>query len=117
MRRLSLPLCLFSAALLSGCGMLYTNIHMPRAYRTAAPSEVKSSGSDKTVEGKACARSVLFMVAWGDASYAAAARDALKGEPPNAILYDVKSDMAGKAYLVGLYAQTCTKLTGRVALQ
>lgn len=117
MNRLLPPLCLLAAALLAGCGMLYTNIHMPRVYRTAAPSEVKSSPSDKTVEGKACVRSVLFLVAWGDASYAAAARDALKGEPSNAILYDVKSDLAGKAYLLGLYAQNCTHLTGRVALQ
>ncbi|MBI5243467.1 MAG: hypothetical protein HY922_07230 [Elusimicrobia bacterium] len=108
--------CLIAlAALLSGC--LYTNVHMPRAYRSATPSEVKSAGADKAVSGQACARSVLYLFAWGDAGYAAAAKDALKGEPPNAILYDVKSDRAAQAYLLGIYSRTCTKLTGRAALQ
>jgi len=105
------------AAFLLGCGLLYTNIRLPRAYRSAAPSEVKSTGSDKAVSGEACARSLLFLFAWGDAGYASAAKDALKTEPPNAILYDVKSDISGQAYLVGLYAKTCTKVSGRVALQ
>jgi len=105
------------AALLSGCGLLYTDVRLPRAYRSAAPSEVKSAGSDKAVSGEACARALLFLAAWGDAGYAAAVKDALKAEPPNAILYDVKSDLRGQAYLMGLYARTCTKVTGRVALQ
>jgi len=105
------------AALLCGCGLLYTNVRLPRAYRSAAPSEVKSAGADKTVSGESCARALLFLVAWGDAGYAAATKDALKDEPANAILYDVKSDMSGQSYLIGLYAATCTKVTGRVALQ
>ncbi|MFA6030371.1 MAG: TRL domain-containing protein [Elusimicrobiota bacterium] len=104
-------------AALSGCGLLYTNIHMARTWRAATPADVKSAPSDKTVTGQACARSVLFLFAWGDAGYAAASRDALKGEPANALLYDVKVDRTGQAYVLGLYAKTCVQLTGRVALQ
>ncbi|MFA6092275.1 MAG: TRL domain-containing protein [Elusimicrobiota bacterium] len=112
------PLLLLVAALtLSGCGLIYTNIHMANSYRSATPSDVKSSGADKTVTGSACVKSTLFLFAWGDAGYAAAVRDALKGEPPNAMLYDVKTDRTGQAYILGLYAKTCIQVTGRVALQ
>jgi hypothetical protein len=111
----TLGLALLAAAL-SGCGLAYTDVHMPLAYRAATPAEVKSSPSDKAVSGSACARSILFLAAWGDAGYAAACRDALKDEPPNAMLYDVKSDRSGRSYLLGLYAQVCTRLTGRVAV-
>ena len=100
------------AALLGGC--LYTNVHTPRAWRSATPSEVKSAASDDTVSGRACLRSVLYLVAWGDAGYDAAARKALEGKP-DAILYDVKADMKATSVLLGLYAQVCTVVTGKAA--
>jgi hypothetical protein len=110
-----LALVAFAALLTGGCGILYTDIRVPRAYRSATPADVKASAADKTVMGESCARSALYLVAWGDAGYAAAARDALKGEPPGTILYDVQADRTGKAYLLGLYAKMCTRLTGRAA--
>ncbi len=107
-----LPL-LLAAAVLSGCGMLYTNIHAPRSYRSATPSEVKASPSDETVSGMACYRSVLFLVSWGDAGYGAAVKSALGGR--DAILYDVKADMKVNSVLLGIYSKVCTKVTGRAA--
>ena len=104
---------LFLAVLgLSGCGILYTNIRMPRAYRSATASEVKSEAGDKTVSGKSCNRSLFFLFAWGDASYAAAARNALQNDP-DGLLYDVKSDMQAFSVL-SLYTKTCTIMTGKV---
>ena len=101
------------AALLSGCGILYTDIKVPRGYRTASPSEVKAAPDDPTVTGKACNRSVLYMVAWGDGSYAAAVRDALGTR--DGIMYDVRADTKVDAYVVGLYTKVCTVISGRVA--
>ena len=111
--RLLAPL-LACVVALSGCGIIYTNVKVPRAYRTAVPSEVKADPADPTVTGKACARSLLYLVAWGDSGYAAAARDALK-EQPERVLYDVKSDVHAFAVLLGLYARSCTIRTGKAA--
>lgn len=101
------------AVFASGCGLLYTNVHTPHAYRTATPSEVKASPADPQVQGEACDRSLLWLVAWGDASYAAATRDALK-DHPDGILYDVKTDVKATAILLGLYTKACVILRGRV---
>jgi len=103
----------FMALLMSGCGLLYTNIHIPRAYRSATPGEVKSEISDATVTGKSCYHSLLFLFAWGDAGYAAATQNALNNDP-DAILYDVKTDMQVKSY-ISLYSRYCTVVTGKVA--
>ena len=102
-----------SAATFSSCGLIYTDIKVPRGYRTAAPSEVKSAPDDPTVIGKACNRSVVFLFAWGDASYAAAVVDALGAR--DGIMYDVRADVKVDAYLLGLYAKWCTVITGRLA--
>jgi hypothetical protein len=53
-------------------------------------------------------------VAWGDSGYAAATRKALEGRP-DGILYDVKSDMKVRAYLLGLYTRACTTVTAKIA--
>ena len=71
------------------------------------------SPSDRLASGKACNRVALWMFAWGDAGYAAAARAALK-DHPGAVLYDVKSDMKTTAVLLGAYAKGCTVVTGRI---
>ncbi|MBI3298420.1 MAG: hypothetical protein HYZ75_09675 [Elusimicrobia bacterium] len=99
-----------AAVSLTGC--LYTDVRMPRAYRSATPADVKAAPADAAVTGRSCMRSLLFLFAWGDAGYAAAARDALK-ESPDAVLYDVKSDVKLNSYLLGLYSQSCTIVTGR----
>jgi len=102
-----------TAAGLCGCGILYTNIHSPRSYRSAVPSEVKSSPTDENATGVACSRSALFLVAWGDAGYGAAVKNALAGR--DAILYDVKCDLQVYSVLLGLYTKVCTKVSGKVA--
>jgi len=106
-------LLILSAVALSGCGILYTNIHSPRSYRSAVPSEVKAAPTDETASGMACNQAVLFLVAWGDAGYGAAVKNALGGR--DAILYDVKCDIKVNSVLLGLYSKMCTKVTGKVA--
>ena len=108
------PLCLLlAAAALSSCGILYTDIKVPRGYRTATPAEVKSAPDDPTVTGKACNRSAIYLFAWGDGSYAAAVTDALGKR--DGILYDVRADVKVNAYVLGLYTKVCTMLSGKVA--
>jgi hypothetical protein len=106
-------LLILAAAALSGCGILYTNIHSARSYRSATPAEVKASPADETVSGMGCNQSVLFLVAWGDGGYAAAVKNALGGR--DAILYDVKCDIKVNSVLLGIYTKVCTKVTGKVA--
>ena len=113
MRYLYLTCLPLIAVTFASCGLVYTDIKVPRGYRTAAPSEVKSMPDDPLVTGKSCNRSALFLFAWGDASYAAAVRDALGTR--DGILYDVRADVKVNAYLLGIYAKWCTVVTGRVA--
>lgn len=104
---------LAGCALLSACGLLYTDIKVPRGYRTSAPSEVKASPDDPVVSGTACNRSAVFLFAWGDASYAKAVKNALGGK--DAILYDARVDVKVDAYLLGVYTKVCTVITARAA--
>jgi len=110
MKQSLLPVFL-AASLSSGC--LYTNIHAPRAYRSATPSDVKAASSDPTVSGRSCYRTALYLFAWGDAGYSAALADALAGDP-KAVLYDVNTDTHVRSYVVGLYSKICTVVSGRV---
>ncbi len=98
---------------LMATGCLYTNVRAPRAYRSATPADVKASPTDPIVSGESCMTSVLFLVAWGNAGYAAAADKALK-DHPDAILYDVRADQRVQSIL-GLYARSCTIVTGKAA--
>ena len=109
--RLLLPPLL--AAALSSCGILYTDVKVPRGYRSATPADVKTAPDDPVVSGRSCSRSVLWLVAWGDTSYDKALKDALGTR--DGILYDVRSDMKVNAYVLGLYTKVCTILTGKVA--
>lgn len=104
-----------TAAILSGCGILYTDVKVPRGYRSASPSEVKAAPEDPVATGKSCQRSALYLVAWGDSSYASAVADALKGAGRDGILYDVKADLKVNSYVIGLYTKVCTIVTGKVA--
>ena len=112
MRALGLALVLAVMVATSGC--LYTNVHSPRAYRSATPGDVKASPNDPTVSGEGCYETVLYLVSWGDSSYAAATRHAQAGDP-TAILYDVKADTKVTSYVLGLYTKICTVVTGRLA--
>jgi hypothetical protein len=100
-----------AAAAMSGC--LYTNIRSPREYRSATPADVHAASTDKSVVGRSCATSLLFLVAWGDEGYAAAVKDALKDDP-GAVLYDVRSDIQVESYVIGIYTRVCTSVSGRV---
>ena len=113
MRTSRLRLLPLLAASLSACGILYTDVKVPRGYRSATPSDVKTAPDDPTVTGRSCSRSLLWLVAWGDTSYDAALKDALKER--DGILYDVRSDIKVNAYVLGLYTKTCTILTGKAA--
>ena len=104
--------CVLAATTLGGC--LYANVRVPRAYRSATPAEVKADPSDPTVSGEACTRAVLFLVAWGDAGYAAATKAAL-ASAPEGVLYDVRVDQKVNSYVLGLYAKTCTVVSARAA--
>lgn len=104
---------LLLAAVVSMSGCLYADVRWPRAYRSATPSDVKAAASDPIVSGTSCNKSLLYLVAWGDAGYAAAVKAALK-DHSEGLLYDVRSDMKVNSYLIGLYSKTCTVVTGRV---
>jgi len=98
----------------TGCGLVYTDVRVPRAYRSATPSDVRPQPADQAVSAEACYQSLLYLVAWGDASYASAASRALGGDA-GATLYDVKADVKATSLLFGLYSRVCTVLTGKVA--
>ncbi len=104
-----------ASVLLGGCGIIYTDIEIPRAYRSATPIDVESKPTDKVVIGESCNQSVLFLVAWGNGGFVAATKNALKDEPPGSILYDVQTDMKGKVYAFGVYTRICTVVRGKVA--
>lgn len=113
--RILIVLCAMTAgALLSGCGLLYTNIRVPYAYNAATPSDVHSDKEDPAVTGHSCNKSLLYLFAWGNAGYEAAVQKALESNPKST-LYDVKTDVKVNSYLVGLYTQTCTIVSGKVA--
>lgn len=97
--------------LASGCGILYTNVQVPRSYRSATQADVKTDPADKTVTGEACNHSVLFLVSVGKGGYAQAVKNALK-DHPGALLYDVQADTKLKSFL-GLYVEYCTVVTGK----
>jgi TRL-like protein family len=107
-------IALFSLSL-GGCGLIYTNVHVPRAYRSATSGDVPNGKTDKIVSGEACNQSVFFLVAWGNGGYAAAVKNALQQEPSNAMLYDVTADARAQSILFGLYTRLCTVVTGKVA--
>jgi hypothetical protein len=107
-------LALIGAVALAGAGCLYSNIRTPRAYRSATPADVTARPTDPTVSGQGCYKTVLYLVSWGDAGYAEAARRAAGGDA-TAVLYDVKADTRVTSILLGAYTEICTILTGRLA--
>ena len=102
------------AGLISGCGLIYTNIRLPYSYNAATPSDVHADKEDPMVTGRSCNQSAIYLFAWGNAGYAAAVQKAL--DPyPKSTLYDVKTDVKVDSYVLGLYTKSCTIVTGRVA--
>lgn len=95
--------------LASGC--IYANVVTPLAYRAPTMQEAKAEGAAEA-EGVACDHAVLYLVAWGDAGYAAAVADA-KAKSGGSQLADVRADTTF-FNLLGVYQKACTRVTGRV---
>jgi TRL-like protein family len=95
--------------LASGC--IYANVVTPLAYRAPTSQEAKAEGATEA-EGVACDHALLYLVAWGDAGYAAAVADA-KSKSGGAQLADVRADTTFFNVL-GVYQRACTRVTGRV---
>jgi hypothetical protein len=95
--------------LTSGC--IYANVATPLAYRAPTLQEAKAEGAAEA-EGVACDHAVLYLVAWGDAGYAAAVADA-KSKSGAAQLADVRADTTFFNVL-GVYQKACTRVTGKV---
>ena len=108
-------LLIVAMVLLNGC--IYSDVQVPRAYRSASPVDVesKAKASDKVVTGEGCNKLVMFLVAWGNGGYAAAVNNALENEPHGSILYDVHIDVKAESYFIGVYSKVCTVVTGKVA--
>ena len=113
--RLTSSLLVLTVFILGGC--IYSNVEVPRAYRSASPIDVESKykKSDKTVKGEGCNKMILFSVAWGNGGYAAAVNHALENEPPGSILFDVHTDVKAESYFIGVYSKVCTVVSGKVA--
>jgi hypothetical protein len=93
---------------LSSC--VYTHVTLPLSYRAPTPADVTGTLGE-VVEGKACARAVLYTVAWGDGGYAAAIADA-KAKSGATLLADVQSDTEG-FNILAVYQKRCTVVHGR----
>jgi hypothetical protein len=98
------------ATLVSGC--IYTNVNTPLSYRAPTPNEVQGP-LNQEVQGEACAKAILGLVAWGDGGYAAAVEDA-KHRSGARLLADVRSDTSLFNVLF-IYSKACTRVTGFVA--
>ena len=97
-----------TACLIPGC--IYADVKSPLAYRAPTAVEAKAEGA-ADVEGTACNRAVLGLVAWGDGGYAAAVADA-KARSGATQLADVRADTTFFNILF-LYDKACTRVTAK----
>ena len=107
----SLRAALAMSGLVLASGCVYTNVTSPLAYRAPTLQEAKAEGAPEA-EGVSCNYAVLYLVAWGDAGYAAAVTDA-KSKSGASQLADVRADTTFFTVL-GVYQKACTRVTGRV---
>lgn len=101
---------LIAVGALASSGCIYANVTTPLAYRAPTAQEARAEGA-ADVEGTACNRSVLGLVAWGDGGYAAAVADA-RARSGAAQLADLRADTTFFNVLF-LYSRACTRVTGR----
>jgi hypothetical protein len=97
-----------AALALSGC--IYANVVSPLSYRAPTAVEAHAQGG-VDVEGEACNRLVLGLVAWGDGGYAAALADA-RAHSGATQFADVKSDVT-VFNVLGIYIRACTRVTAK----
>ena len=95
--------------LASGC--IYANVVTPLAWRAPTLQEAKAEGAPDA-EGIACDHAILYLVAWGDADYAAAVADA-RAKSGASQLADVRADTT-LFNVLGVYQKACTRVTGKV---
>jgi hypothetical protein len=91
-------------------GCIYADVKTPLAYRAPTAVEAKATGA-ADVEGMSCNQAILGLVAWGDASYAAAVADA-RARSGAAELADVRADTTFFNVLF-VYDKACTRVTAK----
>jgi hypothetical protein len=97
----------------NGLGGIYQDTVTPTEFVGRNPGVGQALGAPE-VKGEACMWSVLGFVTIGDTGYEAAVKSALAAAGPGAIaLYDVRADRHQMSVL-GVYANSCTVVTGRV---
>jgi hypothetical protein len=101
---------LVAVAALSAAGCIYANVTTPLTYRAPTAQEAHAETATD-VEGTACDHTVLGLVAWGDAGYAAAVADA-RGRSGGAQLADMRADTTFFNVLF-IYARACTRVTAK----
>jgi hypothetical protein len=107
--KLSFSVLVLAAPLL---GCIYTNVNTPLSYRAPTPNEVRLTAGQR-VQGEACNRAILGLVAWGDGGYAAAVEDA-KRRSGATMLADVQADT--KLFnVLFLYSKACTRVSALTA--
>ncbi|HSF06678.1 MAG TPA: TRL domain-containing protein [Methylomirabilota bacterium] len=100
-----------SAALaLAFTGCIYADVHQPLSYRSPTPGDVGGQLGPE-VEGRACSRVVLWLVAWGDGGYRAAVENA-KAKTGATLLADVQAD-TNFYNVLSVYQHSCTVVRGR----
>ncbi len=101
---------LLALAAMATTGCIYANVTAPLTYRAPTTQEAHAQKATD-VEGIACNRSVLGLVAWGDGGYAAAVADA-RARSGAVQLADLRTDTTFYNVLF-LYSRVCTRVTGR----
>jgi hypothetical protein len=98
----------------NGLGGIYQDTVTPTEFVGRNPGVGQALGSPE-VKGESCMFSILGLVTLGDVGYEAAVKAALTAAGPGAVaLYDVRADRHQMSIL-GVYANSCTVVTGRVA--
>jgi len=91
-------------------GCIYANVNTPLSYRSPTPLDVGGQLGQE-VEGESCNHLVLWLVAWGDAGYAAAIDKAQESSGAQ-LIADVKAD-SSLFNILGVYQRNCTRVRGR----
>jgi len=99
-RRIALLVIVSASALLAGCATYYPT----GTLYTEGQMGVQANGNPGNKEGKACMRSILGLVAYGDASVDAAKRNG-NIQNVDTIDYDVRN-------FLGIYGKYCLVVRG-----
>ncbi len=106
-----LMLALACGAGLSGC--LFANYDVPLSFRTETRYDVGSVPPLGDSKGEACAFQILGLLAFGNGGFDAAYQNALTKSGATE-LFDVRTDTR-LFNVLGIYSESCTNVTGKVA--